>query len=1168
MHHSNFVHLHLHTQWSLLDGAIRPEALIKLAQTYKMPAVTMTDHGNIFGAVDFYSKAMKHGIKPIIGCEVYVANGSRHDRAIASGGRGPSEAAFHLVLLVKNAKGYQNLCRLLTKSYLEGYYYKPRIDKELLREFNEGLIAMSACLHGEIAHSLSAGQRERAAVVAAEYKAIFTNRRFYIELQKNGIEEQDRVNVGLIEIARAVDIPLVATNDCHYLDKKDARNHDILLCIQTGTTVNAPKRMRFSTDELYVKSPQEMIEAFKDLPEAIANTIEIAERCNFEMKLGENHLPDFPVPTGQTIDTLFETAAKAGLDRRFAKMAESGIDVESIKWPYLERLNKEIGVIKRMGFPGYFLIVEDFIRHARSRDIPVGPGRGSAAGSLVAYSLGITNLDPIKYNLLFERFLNPDRISLPDIDIDFCYEQREEVIKYVTEKYGADNVTQIITFGQMKARACIRDVGRALDMPYGDVDKIAKLVPEELDITIESALEKEPKLKKLVEDDERVADLIQVAIALEGLPRHASTHAAGVVISNRPLVEYLPLYKSQKEDVITTQFSMKEIEKVGLIKFDFLGLKTLTVIDKAIKSIKRTTGKTLDIDTLPLDDPKPYALIASGITNGIFQLESSGIKNMVKRLRPETFEEVTAAIALYRPGPLQSGMVDDFINRKHGRTRIEYELPELQPILENTYGVMVYQEQVMEISRVMAGFTPGEADALRKAMGKKQADVMLAQRTRFIDGCKKNEIPLKKAEKIFELIVKFAGYGFNKSHSAVYALIAYQTAYLKVYYPQEFMAALMSSDMGDTDKIVRYFNECKEMNIPVDPPDINASSMEFSVAGGRIRFGLGAIKNVGASAIDEIINARSSGPFTSLIDFLSRPDTRKVNKKVSESLIKCGAMDFTGQGRLELLSSLEEASSMAESIVRDRELGQKSIFDMLGGPQTAVVARPAPAVMSGAAAAAVLSEKDLLRFEKETLGFYFSSHPLSGYKKELEAYATVSIADARELPDKTSVTIAGIAVETKEIFTRKGDRMAFSRIEDETGSIEVTLFGEVYKRLVDLRSTDRPVLITGNIDKKDSDEVKFTASEAAYLDEMKTSQGKIKVRKTHITASAATLNTEKLQLLRDIIKANPGTSNIVLHVAGNGREVIIAVDDGLRINPVEEAFVRIRETLEAQVKVG
>ncbi|MBI5903641.1 MAG: DNA polymerase III subunit alpha, partial [Deltaproteobacteria bacterium] len=636
MQHANFVHLHLHTQYSLLDGAIRPEALIALAREYRMPAIAMTDHGNLFGAVEFYQKAMAKGIKPIIGCEVYVAPGSRTDRTASSRG----ESAFHLVLLVKNQKGYQNLCKLLTKAYLEGFYYRPRMDKELLREMNEGLIALSACLHGEVAYNIGLGRMESAMKAAAEYRDIFPDRRFFLELQKNGLEEQEKVNRGLIEVGRALNIPVVATNDCHYLKKEDSRVHDILLCIQTGNTVNTPGRMKFATDELYVKSPEEMCEAFKDVPEAIANTIEIAERCNFEMKLGEHHLPEFPVPPGETLDSLIEAKAKAGLERRLNAMSVAGIDVEGVKWHYHDRLAKELKVIKGMGFPGYFLIVTDFMEYARSRDIPVGPGRGSAAGSLVAWSLGITNLDPIKYNLLFERFLNPDRISLPDIDIDFCFEKRDEVIRYVTGKYGKDNVTQIITFGQMRAKACIRDVGRALDMPYGDVDRIAKLVPNQLNITIVEAIEQEPRLRDIRDKDRKVRELMDAAIALEGLPRHASTHAAGVVISNRPLVEYLPLYMNQKDEVVTTQYSMKDVEKIGLVKFDFLGLKTLTVIDKTVKLVGANRGETIDMDSLPLDDPATYRLLASGNTNGVFQLESSGLKDLLRKLRPESFEEL------------------------------------------------------------------------------------------------------------------------------------------------------------------------------------------------------------------------------------------------------------------------------------------------------------------------------------------------------------------------------------------------------------------------------------------------------------------------------------------------------------------------------------------------
>ncbi|MBI5810124.1 MAG: DNA polymerase III subunit alpha, partial [Deltaproteobacteria bacterium] len=941
MQHSNFVHLHLHTSYSLLDGAIRHDALIETARAFKMPAVAVTDHGNLFGAIEFYQKAMAKGVKPIIGCETYVAPGKMTDKTPPSRGGSP-EASFHLILLVKNAKGYANLCKLLSRAYIDGFYYRPRIDKDLLREHSEGLIALGACLHGEVPYYLNAGQAGAAMKAAAGYKEIFPDRRFYLELQSNGIEEQKKVNKGLIEIGKKLDIPVVATNDCHYLKREDARVHDILLCIQTGATVNAQNRMRFATDEFYVKSPQEMSSAFKDVPEAVSNTIEIAERCNFEMKLGETHLPEFPVPVGETLDSLIEARAKAGLEERLCQMAGKGVDVESIRWHYYERLAKELKVIKGMGFSGYFLIVNDFIGHARSKNIPVGPGRGSAAGSLAAYALRITNLDPIKYNLLFERFLNPDRISLPDIDIDFCFEKRDEVIRYVTEKYGADNVTQIITFGQMKARACIRDVGRALDMPYSEVDKIAKLVPNQLNITIEAALDQEEKLRRLASDDARVRELIEAAKALEGLPRHASTHAAGVVISNKPLVEYLPLYKGQKENIITTQYAMKDVEKIGLVKFDFLGLKTLTVIEKAGTLISENRGVKVDVDDLPQDDRPTYELVASGNTNGIFQLESSGIKELLRKLKPESFEDLIAAVALYRPGPLQSGMVDDFIKRKHGKIEIAYDVPELKDILENTYGVMVYQEQVMEIAKVLAGFTPGDADILRKAMGKKMPDEMVIQRSKFLEGAKKKSVPQKKAEKIFDLMAKFAGYGFNKSHSAAYALIAFQTAYLKAHYPVEFTAALLTSAIDDTDSVVKYINECREENIAVDPPDLNKSSKEFTVQGERIRFGLAAVKNVGTMAIDEMLSARGDAPFTSIIDFLSRVDSRKVNKKVVESLIKCGAFDGTGAPRAELFASLDSLMDTAQGVQRDRDIGQGSIFDVLndvGAPAVAPLSR-------------------------------------------------------------------------------------------------------------------------------------------------------------------------------------------------------------------------------------
>src|SRR3989338_4235050 len=746
MKHSNFIHLHLHTQYSLLEGAVRHDDLCSLAREYKMSALAMTDHGNMFGAIEFYEKAQHYGIKPIVGCEVYVAPESRFDKGRDSG---TAEASFHLILLVKNIKGYKNLCRLVTSAYLEGFYYRPRVDKELIRANNEGLIALSSCLHGEVPYLLNSGNKEKALKVAEEYKAIFDNNRFFLELQDNKLPEQKRVNEGLLEISKRLNIPVVATNDCHYLRREEAKAHDMLLCIQTGKTVNTADRLKFKTDEFYFKSPQEMEASFSAYPEAVRNTIEIAERCNLELKLKEYHLPVFPAPDGEDIGTFFENQARYGLEERLRRMNEKGENAEGQRWHYYERLEKELKVIKAMGFSGYFLIVGDFINFAKKRNIPVGPGRGSAAGSLVAYALGITNLDPIKHNLLFERFLNPDRISLPDIDIDFCIEGRDDVIKYVSEKYGKDNVSQIITFGQMKAKAVIRDVGRAMDMPYSDVDKIAKLVPNVLNITIEDAVKQEVRLKELIDKDARVRDLIDVAKPLEGLPRHASTHAAGVVISNKPLIEYLPLYKGPKEDVVTTQYAMKDVERIGLVKFDFLGLKTLTVIDKTVKILKRNKGIELDIDNVRLDDAETYKLLSSGNTNGIFQLESSGIKELLRKLKPETFEDVMSVVALYRPGPLQSGMVDDFIKRKHGKAQIKYELPQLKDMLSNTYGVIVYQEQVMEIAKVLAGCSPGDADVLRKAMGKLPEEMVVVQREKFIEGAKKNKIEQKKAEKIF-----------------------------------------------------------------------------------------------------------------------------------------------------------------------------------------------------------------------------------------------------------------------------------------------------------------------------------------------------------------------------------------------------------------------------------
>ncbi len=1215
MEHSRFVHLHLHTQYSLLDGAIRPAELLELSKEYKMPAVAMTDHGNIFGAVDFYQKAMKSGVKPIIGCEVYVAPGSMTDKTPPL--RKGQGRAFHLVLLVKNITGYHNLCKLLSRAYIDGFYYKPRVDKELLKECNEGLIALSACLQGEVANNLLNGQTDTAIEAARSYLKIFPDRRFFLELQDNGLKEQQKVKPLIIDLARKLEIPLVATNDCHYLRKSDSKAHDILLCIQTGKTVNSPERMKFTTNEFYFKSPEEMIERFKDIPEAIENTIEIAERCNLELTLGENYLPEFPLPEGKTVDTFLTEKTERGLQQRLCAIgllteddddictdvaknapAKNGPDKddEPTKWVYYERLQKELKVIKKMGFSGYFLIVCDFIEHAREKNIPVGPGRGSAAGSLVAYALGITNIDPIKFNLLFERFLNPDRISLPDIDIDFCFEGRDEVIRYTTEKYGQDNVTQIITFGQMKAKAVIRDVGRALDIPYGEVDRIAKLVPATIGITIADALKEEPKLKKLSNDDERISELLSIAMELEGIPRHASTHAAGVVISQKPLVDYLPLYKGQKDDVVTTQFPMNDVEKIGLVKFDFLGIKTLTLIDKAVKLVKLNHGTDIDIEKIPLDDKATYELVTAANTNGVFQLESSGIKDLLKKLKPSTFEDMMAAVALYRPGPLQSGMVDDYIKRKHKQVPITYELPELKPILENTYGVMVYQEQVMEISKVLAGFTPGDADVLRKAMGKKVHEVMLEQRSFFLEGAKKKKIPQKKAEKIFDLMAHFAGYGFNKSHSAAYAMIAYETAYLKAHYPVEFMAALLTINKGDTDKVIKYIAECRDTGIDILPPDINESDRDFTVTGEAIRFGLGAIKNVGTAAIEEILKAREAndgeedstekietgkdGTFTGLINFLERVDSRRVNKKVLESLIKCGALDFTGKTRAALMSALDASLEIAQSLQRDREIGQTSLFDVLGGGGGSVGGNGDGTSRAGANVSAnkekevpEWDEKDLLTFEKETLGFYITSHPLVHCKDDLMLYSKDTTASVKEKRTGTETAIGGMATHIRETITKKGAKMAFINFEDLEGGIEIVMFSDLYDRARDFLDTETPLLVVGKLERgdsggrggrggggnADSEECKLIATDVMPLSEARVKYPK----KTHIFTKTETVKEDTFAELKKILELHPGNSEVILHlIYPDKKDIVVGLPENLMIEPGEQTFSEITSVMQ------
>src|SRR5580765_1960395 len=885
----DFVHLHLHTEFSLLDGACRVEELLDQAQKLGMPALAVTEHGNMFSAVTFHDTARKKGVKPILGCEVYVAPG---DRRTKSGT--PGETANHLVLLAETNEGFHNLIKLVSSGYTEGFYYKPRIDKDLLARHSKGLIGLSSCLKGEVAEGLSHQQERKAVEAAGAYRDILGPGNFFLEMQWHGIEDQRIVNTGLPAIARDLDLPLICTNDVHYVRATDAHPHDILLCIGTGKAYSDPKRMRYESQNFFLKTPEQMAEAFKDYPDALANTVRIADRCNVKLAEGENFLPNFDVPPPYTLDEYFERVVREGFGERLTRLQQLAA-VGALRHTvdeYERRLSYEIEMIKQMKYPGYFLIVWDFIRYAREQGIPVGPGRGSAAGSLVAYCLRITDVDPIDFDLIFERFLNPERVSLPDIDIDFCERRRSEVIDYVTRKYGRENVAQIITFGTMKAKAVVRDVGRVLEMPFADVDRVAKQIPAALDMTLEKALDESEPLRQMEQNDPKVKELLSVARRLEGMTRHASVHAAGVVIAPRALTEFAPLYKGARDEIVT-QWSMKDIDRVGLLKMDFLGLSTLTLIDDAVKEIERTTGERLDIAQLSFDDAQTYQIFQEGQTYGIFQFESSGMRDILRKARPQRLDDLIALNALYRPGPLRSGMVDTWIAGKLGRTEVKYELPQLEPILADTYGVIAYQEQVMRISNVVAGFTLGEADVLRKAMGKKNPEVMAKMRGKFVEGAKKLGTNEKKATHLFDLMEHFAGYGFNKSHSTAYAFLAYQTAYLKANYPWHFASALLTIEAQNTDKLALYLGECRERGIPVLPPDINDSQLRFTVEPGKgVRFGLTAIKNVGEGAIESLLGVRATqGRITSLHALCEDLDLRLANKRVFESLTKAGAFD-------------------------------------------------------------------------------------------------------------------------------------------------------------------------------------------------------------------------------------------------------------------------------------
>ncbi len=1135
MHHSDFVHLHLHTYYSLLDGACPIHALADRLHELKMPAVAMTDHGNLFGAIEFYQTMSKKGIKPIIGCEAYLLTaGSRHKKDATGEG-----FLSHITLLVKNNEGYRNLCKLVSAGHLEGFYYKPRIDKEMLERHAEGLIALSGCLRGEIPMLLTRGRMDAAHEAAQYYSKLFGPENFYLELSDHGLQGQSIVYQGLVALSKTTGLPLVATNDVHYLHQKQAISHDALICIQTGKLMAETNRMKMETDQLYLKSAEEMKAIFKEHPEAIENTIKIAERCNLELDFKTYHFPKYQAPQGKDLQTYLAEQAATGLEKRLQEITVRN-QLSKIKWDeksYPKRLEEELTMIKSTGFAGYFLIVADFIQYAKSQGIPVGPGRGSAAGSLVAYCLGITDIDPIEHNLLFERFLNPERVSQPDMDIDFCMRRRNEVLEYVAKKYGS--VSQIITFGKMKARAVVRDVGRILGVPYGEVDRIAKLIPNTLGITLEQAVKVEPQLKELADQDEKIKQLLEIAKMLEGFPRHASTHAAGVVISDQPLVNFLPLYKGQHDEIVT-QFDMKAVEKIGLIKFDFLGLKTLTVIDDTLKLIEKRHGKKIDLATLPLDDKEVYKSLSQADTAGVFQLESSGMTDLVVRLKPNRFADLIALVALFRPGPLGSGMVDDFINRKHGKTQIKYELPQLKEVLEDSYGVILYQEQVMQIASRLANFSLGDADLLRRAMGKKIADEMAQQREKFIAGATANKIPFAKAEKIFDLMAKFAEYGFNRSHSAAYALISYQTAYFKTHYPTEYMASLLTTEMGNEDKILFYLQECQALGIEMLSPDLNESHYAFSVMEDKkIRFGLGGVKNVGEAAIESIVAAREAdGPFHSLFDFCERVDSRKANRRVVESLVKCGAFDFTKGRRSQLAAVIDHALELGAKKQKEKLSGQFSLLDQFKSVGGLESMEKLPEIDEW-------PERQRLQFEKESLGFYLSGHPLAQYENLVSQYATEDCLKIAELADKREVKVAGMVAALREINTKKGDRMGFVTLEDMKGVVEVVVFPEAYAKSHAWLKMDRPVLVVGNVD--EGEEVnKILAKEILLLENAPQQFTKT----IHFKLSSPEMTPKQLQALKTVLGRFKGPCSAYIHViVPEQSETVLKLPDELKVEP-------------------
>jgi DNA polymerase-3 subunit alpha len=1141
-----FVHLHLHTDYSLLDGAIKIGPLAKRIAELRMPAVAITDHGNLYGSLSFYHKMKAEGVKPIIGIETYLARGSRHDRSEAKLSPG-EKATNHLVLLVKNLTGYHNLIKLSSYAYTEGVWRgKPRIDKELLAKHSEGLIGMSACISGVPPYLLLRDKFDEAAKEALEFQDIFGKGNYYLEIQEHGLDAQKRIRKPMVELSKKTGIPMVATNDSHYLMPDDVKAHDILLCIGTGKTINDANRLTYGAPTFYVRSAEEMWQVFGEEPDLLHRTLEISEKCDLVFPKTIDQVPVYPVPDGHTVESYFEKIVWDGFETRHKEiwhpLQESGSLSHSLT-EYKDRLAHEITTINRMGFPGYFLIVWDFINYAKKKGIPVGPGRGSAAGSLAAYCMKITDIDPIQYDLLFERFLNPERVSMPDIDVDFCVRGRGDVINYVSDLYGRQNVAQIITFGTMASKASIKDVGRAMEMPYSEVEKVAKMIPPPVrgrNVSIEAAIEQNPDLKKAIQTDEKVAELIGIARKLEGCARHTSVHAAGVVISPKPIHELIPVCKGQNDE-LTTQLVMSDLEKTGMLKMDFLALTTLTIIEDCLRTIEKEFGERPDLAGISLKDEKALRLFSDGLLNAIFQFESSGMVEICRKLKPESLEDLSALNALYRPGPLDGGMVDDFIERRHGKRKVQYIVPQMKDILENTYGILVYQEQIMQLAQALAGYSLGEADLMRRAMGKKKKEEMAVHEEKFINGAIELGIADDKARRIFTLMAQFADYGFNRSHSFAYAYLAYQTAYLKAHYPTHFYAAVLSNEITNTNKLAKYISEMKAFGIRLLPPNVNSSYEGFTPTKDAILFGLAAIKGLGSSAVQMIIAARDEGgAFGSIFNFAERVDQRAVNKRVMESLIKSGAFDASSTNRAAMMAALDRAIEYGAKVQRDKLSGQTDLFASLMGADESALSEPPLLEVTP------WTRKESLAHEKEALGFYASGHPLEDYSSSIRAMAKADSGNIAEFQHGESVSMGGIILELTTRITKKGDKFALFRLEDQFGAVRIVCWPEQYNRYKAIIQNDEAVVVKGRLELNEESEASIIIQEMTLLESAKAQAAKALI----VKIQEASANSRNLKQLNNLISLNSGTTQVYLEMAtDNGLVVRLQPNQFFRIGP-------------------